>query len=103
MEKLHLEKVKELKVREQETVNRIKDKERQVESVAYEHRQKVLKDEEMLRYREAEVKKTMEMELLLVKQERDKTKSLQDEYEKKLSEMTNIRLKLEKDMAEELQ
>ena len=103
MEKLHLEKVKELKVREQETVNRIKDKERQVEGVAYEHRQKVLKDEEMLRYREADVKKTMEMELLLVKQERDKTKSLQDEYERKLGEMTNIRLKLEKDMAEELQ
>ena len=103
MERLHLEKVKELRVREQETVARIKDKERQVEGVAYEHRQKVLKDEEMLRYREADVKKTMEMELLLVKQERDKTKSLQDEYERKLGEMTNIRLKLEKDMAEELQ
>jgi len=31
MEKLHLEKVKELKSREQETIMRIKDKERQVE------------------------------------------------------------------------
>jgi hypothetical protein len=103
MERLHLEKVKELRVREQETVARIKDKERQVEGVAYEHRQKVMKDEEMLRYKEAEVKKTMEMELLLVKQERDKTKSLQEEYEKKLVEMSNIRLRLEKDMAEELQ
>lgn len=30
----------------------------------------------MLRYKEAEVKKTMEMELLLVKQERDKTLDL---------------------------
>ena len=67
MERLHLEKVKELRVREQETVSRIKEKERQVEAVAYEHRQKVLKDEEMLRYKDAEVKKTMEMELLLVK------------------------------------
>ena len=67
MEKLHLEKVKELKTREQETINRIKEKERQVEGVAYDHRQKVLKDEEILRYKEAEVKKTMEMELLLVK------------------------------------
>ena len=76
MEKLHLEKVKELKTREQETVLRIKDKERQVEQVAYEHRQKVMKDEELLRYREADVKKTMEMELLMVKQERDKCKSL---------------------------
>ena len=57
----------------------------------------------MLRYKDAEVKKTMEMELLLVKQERDKTQVLQHEYEQKLSEMSNIKLKLEKDMAEELQ
>ena len=38
MEKLHIEKVKELKTREQETINRIKEKERQVEGVAYDHR-----------------------------------------------------------------
>ena len=82
---------------------RIKEKERQVEQAAYEHRQKVLKDEEMVRYKEAEVKKTMELELLLVKQEKDKTQQLQHEYEQKLSEMSNIKLKLEKDMAEELQ
>ena len=62
----------------------------------------MLKDEEMLRYKDAEIKKTMEMELLLVKQERDKTKQLQVEYERKLSDMSNIKLKLEKDMAEEL-
>lgn len=102
MERLHLEKVKELKYREQETIQRIKNKEREVEGVAFEHRQKVMKDEEMLRYKEAEVKKTMEMELLLVKQERDKTKSLQVEYDQKLAEMSNIKLKLEKDMSEEL-
>mmetsp|Transcript_33486 Transcript_33486/g.51417 ORF Transcript_33486/g.51417 Transcript_33486/m.51417 type:complete len:246 (+) Transcript_33486:531-1268(+) len=102
MEHLHLEKVKELKMREQETVSRIKDKERQVEHVAYEHRQKVLKDEETLRFKEAEVKKTMEMELLLVKQERDKTKQLQVEYDKKLEEMNTIKVKMEKDMNEEI-
>ena len=67
MEKLHLEKVKELSSREHEVVQRIKSKEQILEQVAYEHRQKVMKDEEMLRYKEAEVKKTMEMELLLVK------------------------------------
>lgn len=102
MEKLHLEKVRELKARESETIERIKHKEREVEKVAFEHRQKVLKDEEMLRYKEAEVKKTMEMELVLVKQERDKTASLQREYEQKLAEMSNLKLRLEKEMAEEL-
>ena len=73
METLHLQNVKELKNREHETVQRIKEKERQVEQAAYEHRQKVLMDEEMVRYKDAEVKKTMEMELLLVKQEKEKT------------------------------
>jgi hypothetical protein len=38
MEHLHLEKVKELKIREQETISRIKNKEREVEKVAFEHR-----------------------------------------------------------------
>ena len=76
MEKLHLEKVKELKTREQETINRIKENERLDEAVAYDHRQKVMKDEEVLSYKEAEVKKTMEMELLLVKQERTKCENL---------------------------
>ena len=41
METLHLQNVKELKSRENETVQRIKEKERQVEQAAYEHRQKV--------------------------------------------------------------
>jgi len=102
LEKLHLEKVRELKTREQETIQRIKNKEREVETVAYEHRQKVLKDEEMLRYKEAEVKKTMEMELILVRQERDKTKALQTDYEHKLAEMQTIRARLEKELAEEM-
>jgi hypothetical protein len=35
----------------------------------------------MMRFKEAEVRKTMEMELLLVKQEREKTGNLQREYE----------------------
>lgn len=35
MESLHLEKVKELKLREQETVSRIQNKEREVEKVAF--------------------------------------------------------------------
>ena len=89
-------------MRETETISRIKNKEREVEKVAFEHRQTVLKDEEMMRYKEAEVRKTMEMELLLVKQERDKSGTLQREYEQKIAEMSNIKLRLEKDMAEEL-
>ena len=72
METLHLEKVKEIKSREQDALNRLKNKENELEKAAYAHRQKVLRDEELMRYREAEVKKTVEMELYLVKTEKDK-------------------------------
>ena len=56
----------------------------------------------MGRYKEAEVKKTVEMELLLCRQERDKTQELAREYDRKLSEMSELRTRLEKDMQEEL-
>ena len=38
MEQLHLEKVKELKIREHDTISRIQNKEREVEKVAFLHR-----------------------------------------------------------------
>ena len=43
-----------------------------MEKAAYEHRQKVLKDEELMRYRENDIKKTVEMELILVKGEKER-------------------------------
>lgn len=72
METMHLEKVKELKGREESAMDRIRNKERDVEKVSYGHRQKVLKDEEVMRFRENDIKKTVEMELLLVKNEKDR-------------------------------
>ena len=38
METLHLDKVKELKIREQQVMDRIKQRECEVEKAAYEHR-----------------------------------------------------------------
>jgi len=102
MQEVHLKNVRELKGRENETLNRIKEKERVLEQVAYEHRQKVLKDEEMLRFKEQDLVKTTEMELLVCKQERDKTAELAREYDRKISEMSELRVNLEKDMAEQL-
>lgn len=43
-----------------------------------------MRDEELLRHKESDVKRTMEMELMVVKQEREKAKNLQTEYDKKL-------------------
>jgi len=102
MERMHLDNVRELKTRENEVVSRIKEKERMVEQAAYEHRQKVLKDEEMLRFKESEITKSAEIEVIQARQEKEKAMKLQQEYEGKISEMTNIKLKLEKTMADEI-
>ena len=53
-------------------MDRIKARDTEVEKAAYEHRQKVLKEEELLRYRENDAKKTVEMELYFVKAEKDR-------------------------------
>ena len=55
-----------------------------------------------MRYREAEVKKTVEMELYLVKTEKDKMTSTIRDYDAKLSEIENFKLKLEKQHAEDI-
>jgi hypothetical protein len=72
MENLHLEKVKELKLREEAAIDRIRNKEREIDKAAFTHRQKVLTTEETMRLRENDVKKTVEMELMLVKNEKDR-------------------------------
>ena len=72
MENLHLDKVRELKDRESNAMDRIRSREVELEKSAYDHRQSVLKTEENMRYRESDVKKTVEMELLVVKGEKDR-------------------------------
>lgn len=72
MENLHLDKVRELKQREEHVMERIRSREVELEKAAYTHRQQVLKEEENMRYRESDVKKTVEMELLVVKNEKDR-------------------------------
>lgn len=84
MEHMHLEKVKELKLREQQAMERIRARDQDVEKAAYEHRQKVLKDEELMRYRENDSKKTIEMELYFVKAEKDRMATTIRDYESKI-------------------
>jgi hypothetical protein len=103
MENLHLEKVKELKMREEAALERIKHKEREIEKASFTHRQKVLTAEETMRLRENDVKKTVEMELVLVKNERDKMQQTIVEYERKLAEMEQFKLRLEKQHLEDVE
>ena len=103
MEHLHLEKVKELKLREQQAMDRIKGRDSEVEKAAYEHRQKVLKDEELMRYRENDAKKTVEMELYFVKAEKDRMAHSIREYEAKIGDLEQLKLRLEKQKLEDIE
>ena len=102
MENLHLEKVKELKMREEAAMDRIKHKEREIEKASFTHRQKVLTTEETMRLRENDVKKTVEMELVLVKNEKDRMAHTIQDYERKLAEMESFKLRLEKQHLEDI-
>jgi len=81
MESLHLDKVRELKTREENCMERIRGREVELEKSAYTHRQQVLKEEETMRYRESDVKKTVEMELYVVKSEKDRMSQTIHDYE----------------------
>ena len=71
MESLHQDKLRELKLRETEAWERIKNKEREIEKMSFEHRQRIGKDEEIVRYKELDIKKSIEMEQTIMKGERE--------------------------------
>jgi len=103
MENLHLDKVRELKTREENALERIRNREVELEKAAYAHRQSVLKEEETMRYREADVKKTVEMELYVVKSEKERMSQTIHDYEQKIVELENFKLRLEKQHLEDLE
>lgn len=96
LDTMHKQKLKELKLREWEILERWKTKDREIESAAFEHRQKVLRDLEMLRYKEQETKKTVEMELLIIKNEREKLFQKEKEADLKLKDLNLLKAALEK-------
>ena len=77
-------------------MDRIKGRDLEVEKAAYDHRQKVLKDEELMRYRENDAKKTVEMELYFVKAEKEKMAHTIKDYESKIADLETLKLRLEK-------
>ena len=103
METLHLDKVRELKEREDNAVQRIRSRELELEKSAYLHRQQVLKTEEHARYRDTDAKKTVEMELLVVKSEKDRMSQTIHDYEQKIQELETFKLRLEKQHVEDLE
>lgn len=100
---MHKDKIKELKQRESEVIERCKYKDREIEAAAFEHRQQVLKDLEMLRLKEQEMKKTVEMELIIIKSERDKLLQKEKEADLKLKDLNLLKLAYEKKVTTEIE
>lgn len=103
LDSMHKDKIKELKQRESEVIERCKYKDREIEAAAFEHRQQVLKDLEMLRLKEQEMKKTVEMELIIIKSERDKLLQKEKEADLKLKDLNLLKLAYEKKVTTEIE
>jgi oral-facial-digital syndrome 1 protein len=88
---MHLDKLKELKQRESEILNRVRSKEQEIERAAYEHRQKVLADQEVLVQKERAATKQVEMELHLVKKEKERIKMLETDYLLKIKDVERLK------------
>lgn len=59
-------------MREESILNKLKDRERIIDSAAYEHRQQVLKDIESNKMKERELERIKNSELEKIRMERDK-------------------------------
>ena len=56
-----------------------------------------------MRYKEQDIKKTVEMELYLVKSEKDRMAQTIREYEQKLQEVETFKLRIEKQHLEDME
>lgn len=65
------DKLRELKLRESEAWERIKNRERDLDKQQFEVRQRQLHNEEVIRAKETEAKKTLEVDLHMARTERD--------------------------------
>ena len=103
LEVLQSDKLRELKLRESEAWERIKNRERDLDKQAFEQRQKMITNEEVLRSRENEMKKTLEVELHMVKTERDSLSKSQRDCELKLKDLEMHRIKMDKEHIEAIE
>ena len=84
-------------------MERIKSRERDLDKLAFELRQKQLTNEEVFRCRENELKKTFEVDQQILRSEKDKVLGTQRDYEIKIKELETSRVRLQKEHIEEIE
>ena len=103
LEREKLDKVREVKARELEAWDRIKNRERELDKQAFEIRQRQMRDEEVMRARENEVRKIKEVEQLQLRQEKDMVDKLGKDLELKLKDLEKKRVQMEKEQIEDIE
>jgi len=86
-EAVYSEKLTKLRQREENILSKLKDRERLVEQAAYEHRQQVLKDIEMIKSKEREVERIKQSETEKIRQELQKVQHQEKELAKRNSDL----------------
>lgn len=84
---MYSEKLTKLRQREENILAKLKDRERLVEQAAYEHRQQVLKDIELIKSKEREVERIKQSETDKIRVELEKVQKFEKELAKRSSDL----------------
>ncbi len=103
LEQVHQEKISRLKQREAEITERCKTKGREVESASFDHRQKVLKDMEMLQIKEQEIKKGLEVQLKGLQLDKANVERIKADLEAKVKDLDRVKAKCDERIQEEVE
>lgn len=83
MEEMHKEKLTRLKAKEEECMNRLREKERNIESMAFEQRQTLLRELESLRSKDEQLKKAKTHEESINALAKEKNKEMESRLRSK--------------------
>ena len=96
VEKNYMDKLNKLRERERATLDKCSSKMKEVESYSHEHRQRLLKDFELLKLREDEVEKQARLNEEVLKVEKMKLENMEKELKNRLKEVEDQKLQLER-------
>jgi oral-facial-digital syndrome 1 protein len=103
LEQVHQEKLSRLKQREAETIERCKLKEKEIENASFDHRQKVIKDMEILQIKEQEIKRGIDVSRKELQFEKQNVERLRIELEAKIKDTEFIKKDCDRKIQEEIE
>lgn len=103
LEQVHQDKLARLKQREAETIERCKMKEKEIENASFDHRQRVLKDMEILQIKEQEIKKSLEVHIKELQIDKESVARLKINLEAKIKDSEYLKKDCDNRIHEEVE